>query len=103
MCGYGVVATTILASKLTNKNGKKSLKEKFEFAKFYKVAKDQDTRERNFMAYCHYLPYMDKKTFISFEDYHRKCTGADIDKRPAEEIMAEVEAIRREMNGNIIV
>lgn len=74
-----------------------------EFAKFWKRAKEEETRERNFMAYCHYLPYMDKKTFISFEDYHRKCTGADIDKRPAEEIMAEVEAIRREMNGNIIV
>lgn len=74
-----------------------------EFARFYKVAKEEELRERNFMAYCHYLPYMDKKTFMSFEDYHKKCTGADIDKRPASEIMAEVEAIRREIDGNITV
>lgn len=72
-----------------------------EFSKFYKVARDQETRERNFMAYCQYLPYMDKKTFISFEDYHKTCTGENIDKRPASEIMAEVEAIRREIDGNI--
>lgn len=55
------------------------------------------------MAYCQYLPYMDKKTFISFEDYHKTCTGENIDKRPASEIMAEVEAIRREIDGNITI
>jgi len=74
-----------------------------EFAKFYKVAKDKEVREQNYIAYCHYLPYMDKKTFISFDDYHKRCTGENIDTRPAEEIMAEVEAIRREINGDFIV
>lgn len=74
-----------------------------EFAKFYRVAQDEELKERNYIAYCHYLPYMDKKTFMSFDDYHKKCTGENIDKRPAAEIMAEVEAIRREINGNITI
>lgn len=74
-----------------------------EFARFYKVAQEEESKEKNYIAYCHFLPYMDKKTFMSFDDYHAKVTGANIDKRPASEIMDEVEAIRREINGNITI
>lgn len=38
---------------------------------------------------------------MSFEDYYDQATGANIDLRPAKEILAEVEEVRREINGAI--
>lgn len=33
--------------------------------------------------------------FIEFEDFKNRVTGSDIDTRPIEEIMADVEEVRR--------
>lgn len=45
------------------------------------------------------LPMMLKKEmrFISYEDYWDRVSGQSIDTRPAEEILAEVEEIRSEL------
>ena len=34
--------------------------------------------------------------FVSFEDYYNRVTGGSLDLRPAEEILAEAEQIRKE-------
>ena len=45
------------------------------------------------------LPMMASKVlkFMSFEEYYDQVSGRNIDLRPDEEILAEVEAIRKEM------
>lgn len=45
------------------------------------------------------LPMMASKMlkFMSFEEYYDQVSGRNIDLRPDEEILAEVEAIRKEM------
>lgn len=60
--------------------------------------------ERFFAQWVAQLPYMDKDHFISFDNYRAHLTGADIDMRPAEEILAELDALESGENngtGNI--
>ena len=40
---------------------------------------------------------MTSETFMSFEDFRDRMTGANIDKRPAEEILAEAEEIEKRL------
>lgn len=76
-----------------------------DFVKIYNIAKEKEQREELYMAWVSCLPHMDKESFIPFEEYLNKCTGRDIDRRSNEEIMAEVEEIRRKVkeNGNVTV
>lgn len=39
---------------------------------------------------------MTKDSFISFDEYRDKLTGADIDNRPASEILAELDAVEKQ-------
>ena len=71
-----------------------------EFGRFLKIARDQEIKERNYLAWCTQLPMMTQDNYISFPDYNAKMTGENLDMRPAEEIMSEVEEIRRQINGN---
>lgn len=66
------------------------------FCEFVKNAHEQEAKERYFNQWVVQLPVMDKENYISFDDYCKKVTGQNIDMRPAEEIMAEVEEIRRQ-------
>jgi hypothetical protein len=43
------------------------------------------------------LPYMDKKSFVSFEDYKNKLTGANIDTRSVAEIEADLAEAERQL------
>ena len=45
------------------------------------------------------LPFMDKKTYISFEEYWNRLTGADIDRRSVAEIEADLEDAERQLQG----
>lgn len=40
--------------------------------------------------------------FISFEDYYNRITGGVIDRRPAEEIIAEARRIREELTHGTV-
>ena len=48
------------------------------------------------------LPFMYLKwlKFVSFKDFYESATGANIDLRPSDQILAEVEQIRAEMRGD---
>lgn len=51
--------------------------------------------ERIFRQWVAQLPWMDQDTFVSFQDYKDRVTGANIDRRSVAEIeadLAEVEA-----------
>lgn len=63
-------------------------------------AVEKDQEERLFQQWVAQLPYMDKKTFVSFEDYRDKLTGANIDRRSVAEIEADLaDAERQLMKG----
>ena len=58
-------------------------------------------REQLKREWDHLLPLMVTKTikYISFKEYFDRVTGANIDTRPAEEILAEADAIRQQLKG----
>ena len=57
--------------------------------------------ERLYAWWCALVPNMTTSTFITFEDFRDRLTGANIDTRPAEEILAEVAEIEKRLkNGS---
>ena len=69
----------------------------------YNKATRERQRDRVRAQWLTLLPYMSMEMlqFMSFEDYYDQATGANIDLRPAKDILAEVEEVRRELNGAI--
>ena len=67
-----------------------------------KKASEEEQKERVFQQWVVQLPHMDKKSFISFEDYWNKLTGTNIDRRSVAEIEADLaEAERQLQRGGI--
>lgn len=60
-------------------------------------AKEKEREERIFQQWVAQLPYMDKQTFISFEDYKNKLTGSNIDRRSVAEIEAELAEVEQRL------
>lgn len=58
---------------------------------------EKDQEERLFQQWVAQLPYMDKKTFVSFDDYRDKLTGANIDRRSVAEIEADLAGAERQL------
>jgi hypothetical protein len=62
-----------------------------------KKAIEKDQEDRIFQQWVAQLPYMDKKSFVSFEDYKNKLTGANIDTRSVAEIEADLAEAERQL------
>lgn len=60
-------------------------------------ASEEKQKERAFQQWVAQLPYMDKQTFISFEDYWDKLTGSSIDRRSVAEIEADLAEAERQL------
>lgn len=71
-----------------------------DFVRLHNVAQEEKIREENYLAWVQLYPHMDKKSFISFDDFNAKATGKIIDTRPSEDILAEVAEIRRKVKEN---
>lgn len=57
-------------------------------------AREKDRDDRIFQQWCVQLPTMAAcESYMSFEDYRDRMTGSNIDRRPAAEILAELEAV----------
>lgn len=66
----------------------------------YELLAEIRTKKRELKAWEQWLellPHMVLKrmNFIEYEDFKNRVTGSDIDTRPIEEIMADVEEVRR--------
>ena len=62
---------------------------------------DEVLNERLYAQWLAYLPMLiQSNKFMSFAQFKDEMTGANIDTRPAEEILAEVEDIRVKLYGN---
>lgn len=66
-----------------------------DFCDMVKVGKDKEQNDRFFQQWIQYLVPMSKQElkYVSFEDYVDQCTGRNIDLRPAEDIIAELEEL----------
>ena len=62
-------------------------------------ALEQERDDRIFQQWVVQLPLMSKENFVSFADYKDKVTGANIDRRPVAEIMAELNEVEKELQG----
>lgn len=62
--------------------------------------KEQDKQIREQWLMLLPLMQMNVIKYVSLEDYKVKVSGGDIDTRPAEEILAEVDEIRKQMGVN---
>ena len=61
-------------------------------------AKEQERDERIFQQWVAQLPTMALAGKpVSFSDYRDKVTGANIDRRPVAEIMAELDALEQSL------
>ena len=58
-------------------------------------AREKERENKFFLQWVVQLPNMTKETFISFESYVDKVTGRNIDMRPVDECMKELEEIKK--------
>lgn len=71
------------------------------FSKLLEKALDSEEEDHHRAQWNTMLPFMSMGLlkYVSFKDYCAQCSGKNIDMRPDEEILAEVERIREEMKG----
>ena len=64
-----------------------------KFIKFVLNALETERKEQIQRQWTALLPFMALKCFqyLSFDSYYEKCTGANIDLRTTEEIIADIE------------
>ncbi len=63
------------------------------FCSFVKLAKKKDFEERLYMQWCGMLPRFEE--YMSWNEFYDKMTGANIDLRPANEIISEIERLHK--------
>lgn len=63
--------------------------ELISFIQLYREAVENDKKEKLYAQWCAMLPNFSK--FITFSEFYDISTGANIDKRSVEDIMADIE------------
>lgn len=58
---------------------------------------EKDREDRLFQQWVVQLPYMGKDSYVSFEEYQNKVTGANIDRRSVAEIEADLADVERQL------
>lgn len=58
-------------------------------------ATEKTNREKWYLAWVQQLPWMSQETYQSFDDYYDKVTFKNVDMRPTEEILAELDEIEK--------
>lgn len=58
---------------------------------------EEEQRARAYQQWVVQLPYMDKDTYVSFDDYWERLSGANIDRRSVAEIEADVADAEKEL------
>lgn len=63
--------------------------------------REAERKDQAFQLYLKQFHFMITKQlhYETFTEYYNRMTGGDIDTRPDEEILAEVEEIRKQMKG----
>lgn len=68
-----------------------------KFIRFVVCAMEEDRKEQIRRQWTEMLPYMSLQylKYVPFEEYYLNCTGANIDMRPTEDIIADIEETHR--------
>lgn len=68
-----------------------------DFLRFLKIAREKEREETARSQWVLHLPYMSMglMKYVSFEEYYDKISGKNVDLRPAEEIIKEIEALHK--------
>lgn len=71
-----------------------------DFMDFLRVAEEADRDQQIQAQWTAMLPLMSAKIlkFMSFKEYKEQATGENIDMRPADEIIADIEEAHARMN-----
>lgn len=74
-----------------------------EFLEFVQIATEKEVEDRLYQEWLTLYPRMATKEFkfMSFAEYKEKSQGKNIDKRPAGEIIAEIEEAHRKMREEV--
>lgn len=64
-----------------------------EFIMFVNKANQLETDETLFKMWLQKFTLMSKDTYISFGEFYNLATGKNVDKRPTEELLVEIEDI----------
>ena len=69
--------------------------EVLDFLLFLQKAKEKELEEQIRQQWIIQLPHMTKDNYVSFSDYYDRVTGRNIDTRPADAIIKEIEELHR--------
>lgn len=69
----------------------------FEFIDFVNLARKKDKEEKLYIQWCAMLPQFNQ--YVKFEEFMDMMTGSNIDMRPAEEIIKEIEELHAMKGG----
>lgn len=73
-----------------------------QFAKLILEAIEQETKEKFREEWLHLLPCMVfSNHYMTFDDYYNTVTGSNIDTRPVDEIIAEIDRKHAEVNNEL--
>lgn len=73
-----------------------------QFIRFIELAIKKEQEDILRPEWCALLPFMSMKylKYMSFDEYVNKRTGRDVDTRPANEIIKEIEEAHKRMRGD---
>lgn len=69
--------------------------EVLDFLLFLQKAREKELEEQIRQQWTIQLPHMTKENYISFNDYFDRVTGRNIDTRPADAIIKEIEELHK--------
>lgn len=72
-----------------------------EFILFVNKAREKEKEERLYQQWCAMLPQMNK--YMSFVDFSDMLTGKNIDMRPAEDIIKDIEEAHRKAGKEVTI
>ena len=62
---------------------------------YIRACAEGELDDRIFELWLAFVPNMRKETYVGYSDFKDSLTGANIDQRPTDEILAEAEEIKR--------
>lgn len=68
-----------------------------EFIDFIKLAKSREKEEKLYIQWCNMLPTMVK--YMTFDEFMDTMTCRNVDTRPTDVIIAEIEELHRQKGG----
>lgn len=69
-----------------------------DFFAFLKVARNREQDERVYMRWCAMLPSFVDNKFLDYNYFKELVTGSNIDRRPVEDIIAEIDKAHNKGN-----